>query len=501
MKNLKLGDSIMTKHYRLTHIDMSIRFHLALLMLSDSRPWGMVTDMAQTYQVSRKFLYQIANKAENALLDALSAQSPGPKPISEYLTVDNEHIQRAIITLATIIPGSVRGIKTCLQEILDTHCSIGFISQSLKIAGDNADKLNQSEIPRQSVLGEADEIFQGHHPCLTVVDGRSFAVLQLSPQESRDADTWGISFLQLQERGVQFADIACDGARGIRAGIQQSELAIPLRPDLFHLTRESGKLKHRLESSAYKAMEQSLHTQRADEESKAHNRGLPRRVGCPLKVRISLADAKAKEQQAIECYDLFVWLQNEIRQSLDPYDNKNNLISVSQTKETIDTAISLLSELGESSKNSQVKDYAKDLKKHKEALIGPLEWLEQRLSSYRQELSPEMESIIIWSYKHQQELGLSYAGEGFPEDMRPIVEAYWKAISLFHRSSSLAESFHSFLRPYFDKHRGIPRWLPSLLVYYWNHHEFQRGKRKGKSPLGEPLTWSETLDNLMSKAA
>jgi len=102
-------------------------------------------------------------------------------------------------------------------------------------------------------------------------------------------------------------------------------------------------------------------------------------------------------------------------------------------------------------------------------------------------------------------LGLSNAGEGFPEDMQPIVRAYWEALSLFHRSSSLAESLHSFLRPYFDMHRGIPEWLTPLLQYYWNHHEFQRGKRKGKSPLGKPfgkpLTWSESLNNLMSKAA
>jgi len=35
--------------------------------------------------------------------------------------------------------------------------------------------------------------------------------LQLSPQKSRDA----VSFLQLQERGIQFADVALDGARGI----------------------------------------------------------------------------------------------------------------------------------------------------------------------------------------------------------------------------------------------------------------------------------------------
>ena len=135
-------------------------------------------------------------------MSALSAQTPGPKPVSKALHVDNDFILRTIITLATVIPGSIRGIQTCLQEITDTHRSIGFISQSLSIAGKTADKLNQSEIPKQLVLGEADEIFQGRHPCLTVVDGRSFAVLQLSPQESRDADTWGVSFLQLQKQGV-----------------------------------------------------------------------------------------------------------------------------------------------------------------------------------------------------------------------------------------------------------------------------------------------------------
>jgi len=145
----------MTTHYRLTHIDMSTRFYLAMQMLDDSRPWGMVTNMAETHQVSRKFLYQIADKAENAILCALSALAPGPKPVSKFLTINDDFIQRTVITLATVIPGSIRGIQTCMQEILDTHRSIGFISQSLNIAGQTADKLNQSEIPKQLVLGEA----------------------------------------------------------------------------------------------------------------------------------------------------------------------------------------------------------------------------------------------------------------------------------------------------------------------------------------------------------
>jgi hypothetical protein len=284
----------MNTNYRLIHIDLSTRFYMAMKMLSESRPWGMVTNMAQTYQVSRKFLYQIAYKAKSALLCALSTQNPGPKPVSKCLTVDDEYIQRTIITLATIVPGSIRNIKTCLKEILDIDRSIGFISQSLKIAGQNADKLNQSEIPKQPVLGEADEIFQGCNPCLTVVDGHSFAVLQLSPQESRDADTWGISFLQLQEQGIQFADLASDGARGIRAGIKKAGLAIPLRPDLFHLLRESNTLARRLESSAYKAIEQSIRTQKADKESQAeHKMGCHQSPVIKVHIPITSQDPKA----------------------------------------------------------------------------------------------------------------------------------------------------------------------------------------------------------------
>ncbi|MDQ1318084.1 MAG: hypothetical protein QG641_2738 [Candidatus Poribacteria bacterium] len=96
------------------------------------------------------------------------------------------------------------------------------------------------------------------------------------------ADTWGVSFLVLQERGIQFADVALDGARGISFGIKQAGLTIPLCPDLFHLLRESSRLICRLESSAYMAIEQSLRVQKADKESKAPQRRIEpaqRRLG------------------------------------------------------------------------------------------------------------------------------------------------------------------------------------------------------------------------------
>ena len=58
--------------------------------------------------------------------------------------------------------------------------------QTLQTAGTAAMAYNASIPVPQPVLAEADEIFQGRQPALTVVDGRSFLVLNLSPAEARD---------------------------------------------------------------------------------------------------------------------------------------------------------------------------------------------------------------------------------------------------------------------------------------------------------------------------
>ncbi len=468
-------------HYRLSHVDLSTRFDIAVQMLDPSRPWGLVTDLAKKYGVSRKFLYQQRAKAGSVLLATLAAKAPGRKPSSAMLAVDRDHLWRSIVTLATAMPGSIRNIQTCLELVLETHRSIGFISQTLQQAGEAASLQNRQLALPEPVLGEADEIFQGRNPCLTVVDGRSFAVIYLSPQEKRDAVTWGVSFLELQEQGISFQDIACDEAKGIRGGIQQAELLAPLRPDLFHLLRSAHVLTRGLEKKAYKAITAADKVQRAELEAQSPKR----RRGRPLKVKVqkSLAEAQGHVEQTMDRYDWFIWLQKEIRQSLEPWSSATAtymLTSAQQARETLETAIALLKELGD----ANINIYAEKLLKHEDELLAPLVWLEQQLAPYRQSLDPSMETTIIWGYKHREELGIENPCEGFPSELLPVIEAFWQALSTFHRSSSMAESLHSWLRPYLHAHRGMPDWLMPLLQLYWNHHTFQRGKRKGNTPLG-----------------
>ncbi len=50
-----------------------------------------------------------------------------------------------------------------------------------------------------------------------------------------------------------------------------------------------------------------------------------------------------------------------------------------------------------------------------------------------------------------------------PIALQPVVSMVWDILGLFHRSSSLAESLHSWLCPYLQIHRGMCRWLLPLL--------------------------------------
>ena len=461
--------------YRRATLDLSTRLRLTLEMLTPCavRGWGRATALAAEHQISRTRLYELCACGRAALLAALAPQPPGPRRPVTTVTVDKPYIERAIAILATQ-RGSVRGIQLGLELLLQAPRSVGYISQTLTALGARATAQNGACGVPLPVLAEADEIFQGRQPCLTIVDGRSFLVLNLTPAAARDATTWGVTFLDLQARGVQFQDLASDGSTGIRAGAAAAQLAVPLRPDLFHLLREAGRVSQRLERQAYQAMQLAERACRAAQEAQAPHR----RRGPRLKVPVPLAEAVTQEAQAIRAYDQYIWLLDEVRQALEPVSRADRLMAVTTARRTVETALELLGAIP----GEPIQALAQQLHDHLDALLAPLAWLEQTLAPYRQDLDPATETLILWAWRHRQTLALT-PGEGFPAHLQATVQAFWLALSFFHRSSSLAEALHSWLRPYLALHRGTPQWLLPLLQLVWNHHPFTRGKRAGSTPL------------------
>ncbi len=462
-------------HYGLSELDLSTRIRLALEMLQPipEREWGRVTELAQTYAVSRTCLYNLRDRALDVLVPGLSPRKPGPKPQEASLEIDRAFIQRAICVMP-LLKGSIRDIQHGLYLLFGVKRSVGYISQTLTTAGEQAEAHNLGIPVPLPILGEADEIFQGRKPCLTLVDGRSFLVLNLTPAQARDGTTCGVIYLDLVERGIQFQDLVGDGGTGLRAGVKEAELSIPLRPDLFHILQDAHRLTRRLEGTAYKAIENVQRACQADLLA----RGIIRRRGRRLKIKVPLPQAQVEEAKSLEIFDLWCWLLSEIRLALEPITPAHGIASVVETKATLKTAIELLRQLD----HSGITAFADDLQEKLPGLLAPLQWLEQQLKPLLNGLNPDTNTFIIWAWQNRHELGFDPAAD-FPETLRPPMSAIWDILSLFHRSSSLAESLHSWLRPYLHIHRGMPKWLLPLLQLFWNHHTFERGKRAHHSPL------------------
>jgi hypothetical protein len=156
-------------------------------------------------------------------------------------------------------------------------------------------------MPAGPILAEADEIFCGGTPCLTVVDGESFMVLNIAASDTRCETAWGVTFLDLMEQGVAFHDVAADGAVGICAGMNAAGLDVPLRPDLFHLIQEATKISKRLEQLAYQAMTETISSWKAFAD---RTRPKPRR-GRPRKSKLQPDEAEAQEKVAIRIAEQF----------------------------------------------------------------------------------------------------------------------------------------------------------------------------------------------------
>jgi len=480
--------------YRVPEFTTEQRADVALRMLVSfpDREWGLATELARLYGVSRTLIYQIRDRAREALVEALQPRDAGRPAQATTLTVDKDLVDRTIVTLP-LLKGSVRDIRLGLRLLLGVTRSVGYISQTLTAAGAQAEAYNLSLRVPLPILGEADEIFQGRQPCLTVVDGRSFLVVNLTPAESRDGITWGVTYLDLLQRGIRFQDLASDGGKGLLAGVREAELAVPLRPDLFHLLREAGRLTQRLEKAAYQAMETAERARRAALETQ----GQVRRRGRRLKVQTPLPQAELQEAQVLTTLDAWEWLFREVREALEPLTPAGRLVSVAEAQATLETAIKLLKQLG----HPQITAFADDLQEKLPQLLAPLEWLEQRLRPVLQDVDAETQAFILWTWQHRQALNLNIATD-IPEGLRAVVSVAWDILGLFHRSSSLAESLHSWLRPYLQIHRGMCKWLLPLLQLFWNHHEFERGKRAGNSPLElagvkDPPSLAEVLGQLL----
>jgi hypothetical protein len=441
-----------------------------------------ITQLAQDHEVSRKFVYQQAHKAEQALNEAFSTtKADDDDEVLFHLPVTKRWLRCLILGLLLICRSSYRGVVELLRDLFDFKISTGQIHAIARTAMERARPLNQQADLAQVGTGAHDEIFQKRVPVLVGIDVASTYCYLLSVEEQRDGDTWAIRLLELQDRGFDPDSIICDGGSGLKAG---QELALPGKPrrgDVFHAFQETEELATFLQNRAYDAIAACT---KLDRKQTAQQKKCGQ---SDASVSQKLRHARPAEAQAIALADdvatLMRWLRLDILALAGP--------TYAERCALYDFVVAELRARQELCPH-RIGPVCTYLTNHRDALLAFVKQLDIDLQALAEEFQLPLallrelfhvHTLDVWDQRRwpreallrQQLRGRFYE----------VSEAVASLAASTVRASSVVENFNSRLRPYFFLRRHLGPDYLHLLQFFLNHRRFLRSEhpdRVGKSP-------------------
>ena len=282
------------------------RQRLALDTLAGTQP---VARLAQEHDVSRKFVYQQADKAQQAL-DQAFVPVPDDQRVLFYLPITKALLRQLVLGLVLICHSSFRGVVELLRDLFDYPLSVGTVANIVHAAVGPAHAHNQRQDLSAVRVGAHDEIYQAQQPILVGLCAHSTYCYLLSQEEQCDGDSWAVRLWEWQARGLAPEATVADGGAALRAGQELALPGVPCRGDVFHILYEWGKVLRYLETLAYAAL-----TTRLDLERQWARPG-KRRDQHKGSLRARLRLARVKETKAVALYDDLAlrrrWLRDDL---------------------------------------------------------------------------------------------------------------------------------------------------------------------------------------------
>lgn len=455
-----------------------------------------ISDLARDFEVSRKFVYRQSTIAERALDDAFVPQGTDEQVLF-YLPVTKQWIRQLTLGLVLICHSPLRGVVELFRDVFRYNISLGKVFNIVREAVSSARQHNQAQDLSRVRVGAHDEIFQAGQPVLVGVDALSSYCYLLTLEDQRDADTWGIRLLELQERGFHPDFVVADAGQALRSAQAEILPDVPCRSDVFHALMEVTEVVTRLENRAYDAMttcaELGLRLARAKQRGRRLERSSIKKCSDAVKKQvpaIALADdvallsrwlrddvlalAGPTHPERLELYD-FICAELQARVPLAP-----KLLGplVTYLKRQRDDLLAFALQL-----DCDIAKLAADLALPAEVV--------RELFAVR---TLPLASVRRWRREAplRRLLGARYF---------PLSQALDDVRRRSVRASSLVENLNSRLRSYFFLRRHLGNDYLTLLQFFLNHRCFLRSEhpeRVGKSP-AELLTgqshphWLELL--------
>jgi hypothetical protein len=470
------------------------RQHLALHALAGTRP---IAQLAHEHDVSRKFVYQQAAKAEQALDTAFTPPEPDADRVLFHLPVTKAWLQQLTLGLVLICHSSYRGVVELCRDLFDYSLSLGTVHNFVHRVVPLARRRNDAYDLQRVRLGAHDEIFQAAAPVLVGVDVASTYCYLLSQEEHRDADTWGVRLLELQAHGFAPDATIADFGTGLRAGQKQAFPEVPCRGDVFHVLQKILPVVTFLENRAYAAMaaRSKLEQQQASHE---HRQGRKNLVLVP-----QLRAARQAETQAIAVAEEVALLTQWLREDILAVAGADS----AGRAELYDFVVA---ELGQRVPlcDHRLRSVWTLLRNQRNELLAFVVALERELVDLAtaQQISVAVawamlntQAQSVWDVRRWQRDGELHKqlGSKYHAVSVAVAEIRGRVV----RASSVIENLNSRLRGYFFLRRELGSGYLALLQFFLNHRRFMRSEhaeRAERSP-AELLTgqghghWLELL--------
>ena len=461
-----------------------------------------ITHLAEEADVSRKFVYQQAALAQAALDDAFAADDVDDEDkVLFYLPVTKAWLRQVVIALTLICHSSYRGAIEFLRDLLAVKISIGTVHNIHQDAIAKAQPHNQAQNLANVNIAALDEIFQNGQPVLVGADAASTYCFLLSDEAHRDADTWGVRLLELQERGFAPEATIADFAGGLRAGQKQALPDTPCRGDIFHVLHDVAPLVTFLENRAYDAIATHAKLQHKKAKMQAQARRAP--LGKLQTLAHQTGVAAAEEAKAVTLADEVALLARWLRCDLFAVSG----LAYADRVALYDFVVAEF-RAREPLCPHRLGPVCTLLKNQRDNLLAFAEQLEIDLTVLAEQFQVPVDTVRAMldtqaldarqPRRWQQEAVLRrQLGERF----RALSQAVQDVAEAVVRASSVIENLNSRLRCYFFLRRQLGKSYLTLLQFFLNHRRFMRSEhpeRKDKSP-AELLTsqthphWLEML--------
>ena len=476
------------KYMRRADLPATVRLQIASIALMFSQR-GTIPDLSVRYGVSRTFIYSLSNHLRDNLIPLFGTNIGKLQEKMAYY----ESIKR-ILELRLIGRSSLSAISDLLKRQGLKYTSTGFISEILHKIGESLGNLIVWE---GCCVWASDEIFfKGHQPILVTVDVASNAILSITKLTSLTKEAWTAHWTALEGQGIKALKLVVDGGNVLESARTDHFAKLPWNPDTFHaVSHRLGIFTDRLE--------------RQLEKAKTHQLGRETRfwglktLNLQQTIYNEWLEAEKEVLRIRQLLEGFNFLYRCILAQFTLFDTRDATLRERVfAEQEVQTALDYMKDLN----INGLAEVIKEVQKLLPHLFAFLDTVKNGLHELEKTIEPTplpfwkcawqnaKTAYKIKNYALKQKFFLKMNDElALLQEFYQMEDDPFKAFAftifktldtLCAHSSAAVENVNSFIRPFLDNSRDqISQEMLNLIIFFFNHRTFTRGKRKGLSPL------------------